>query len=76
MRTVFTIRGYGSGFATAETRFTGSEHEACSIADEFARSYGEDLFAVVVTRQDPDDVIYVTYADGSEPPSEDIAPNP
>jgi hypothetical protein len=59
----FTIRGYGSGFATEETRFTGSQHDACSIADEFAESCGEQLYAVVVTDLDSDDVIYVTHSD-------------
>lgn len=63
MASTFTIRGFGSGFATAETRFTGSEREARSIADEYARECAEELFAVVVTRQDPEDVIYVTHGE-------------
>lgn len=64
MASIFTIRGYGSGFTTPETRFTGSESEACHIADEFARSSEEQLFAVVVTGPDPEDVVYVTQPEG------------
>lgn len=62
MALTFTIRGFGSGFSTPETCFTGSAMEARSIADEFARSCAKELYAVVVTGPDPDDVLYVTHA--------------
>lgn len=61
MATTFTIRGFGTGFSTPETCFTGSEQEARSIADEFARSCADELYAVVVTGPDPDDVRYVAH---------------
>jgi hypothetical protein len=66
MASLFTIRGYGSGFATGETRFTGTEHEACRLADEVARSYGDRLYAVVVTSPSPDDIVYIAHAEARD----------
>jgi hypothetical protein len=70
LRTTYTIRGYGPGFEAEVARFTGAEDEVRTIADELARSYGDDLYAVAVTKEeDAEDIVYVTHDDSSRNPS-------
>jgi hypothetical protein len=69
MLCTFTIWGYRLGVEVEVARFTGEEDEAHLIADELARAYGKDLYAVAVMKEEPEDIVYVTHDDSSRKPS-------
>jgi hypothetical protein len=62
MLCTYTFWGYGPGFQVEVGRFTGAEaDDARTVADELARWYGEHLYAVAVTKEDAEEIVYVTH---------------